>query len=318
MSRTYHATGTGSFTRAFEVRKDRSDLRKWNTNPDNLGRQELEPMHGATRADREGKITYEQAMELIKPGDKIRTPDGILHKVTAENKAELVGRLGATVSYPAKDFGRAKEGSNIIPRGTTKVYKGNLSTGTAKIDPKTGRAKGVSSGQRGKAGRITTEWQRKVNRALPFGILEGIGRGSKGTKIGFKPQVGPVSTYKASPNSKKTAIQEGKAESKGNAKLNARIAKVGGFAPKSSRAVVSRAYAARRAANAKQRAADKKAGIVKPVVKRGPRKPIPEGEIRSTTSTTGTNGARINAPKGRGNGPLQSRKGGRSGRGRSR
>lgn len=134
--------------------------------------------------------------------------------------------------------------------------------------------------------------------------------------MGFQ-KVGPTSTYKASPNSKNTQVKG----SKGNQKLNARTSKVGGFAPKSSRGVVTKAFAARRAANAKQRAADKKAGVVKPVQKRGPRQPVPKGETRSSTRVTGVNGARINAPRGKGNGPMRSdksRKGGRSGQGRSK
>lgn len=321
MSRTYHATGTGSFTRASEVRRDRSAIRQHNIEAANRGNQKAVPFHGATEEHPEGKLTYGEAQKVIRNGDKIRTPDGILHKVTAENRDELIGRLGATVIRPASNEGRAKAGSNIIPRGTIQVYKGNAKD--AKFN-KEGRIVVKGSGARGKAQRITSERQRMFNRALPFNVLQGIGQGSnnlnKGTGIGFQ-KVGPTTTYKASPNSKKTAIEG----SKGNQKLNTRVSKVGGFAPKSTRAQVTKAFAARRAAGAKQRAADKKAGITKPVVKRGPRKPIPEGEIRSTSRVTGTNGARINAPKGRGTGPLRvdksrnsSRKGGRSGRGRSK
>lgn len=303
MSRTYHATGTGSFTRAGEVRADRSALRQKNSDPNNAMSQELEPMHGATTSNREGTLTYEQAQKVIKNGDKIRTPDGILHKVTAENRNELIGRLGATVTTPAKDFGRAAKGKNVEQRGTTTVHKGNLSDGTAKIS---------KSGQRGAAPRVpNTKLGRAINQVLPKGILEGIGKGSK-TQLGaekgfgFKPQVGPVSTYRAGAKSKQTAI----AGSKGNTKLNTRISKVGGFAPKSSRATTTKAYAARRAANAKQRAADKKAGVVKPVQKRGPRQAPPAGTVRGTAKLKGVDGARINrAP---------TRKGGRSGQGRSK
>lgn len=318
MSRTYHATGTGSFTRASEVRRDRSALRQHNVDADNRGNQKAIPIHGATEEHPEGKLTYEQAQKVIRNGDKIRTPDGILHKVSAENRDELIGRLGATIYKPAANEGRAKAGSNIIPRGTTQTYKGNAKN--AKFN-KEGRIIVKGSGSKGKAQRITSESQRKLNQALPFNILQGIGQGSnnlnKGTGIGFQ-KVGPTSTYKASPNSKNTAI----GGSKGNQKLNTRVARVGGFAPKSTRAQMTKAYAARRAAGAKQRAADKAAGVVKPVQKRGPRAPLKEGEIRSSTRTTGTNGARINAPRGKGNGPLRSnnssRKGGRSGRGRSK
>jgi hypothetical protein len=321
MSRTYHATGTGSFTRASEVRRDRSAIRQHNVDAENRGNQKAVPYHGATEEHPEGKLTYEQAQKVIRNGDKIRTPDGILHKVTAENRDELIGRLGATVIKPAANEGRAKAGSNIVPRGTVQVYKGNAKN--AKFN-KEGRVVVKGSGARGKAQRITSESQRKMNQALPFNILQGIGQGSnrlnKGTGIGFQ-KVGPTTTYKASPNSKKTQISE----SKGNKKLNTRVAKVGGFAPKSTRAEMTKAFKARRDAGAKQRAADKAAGVVKPTQKRGSRKAAPEGEIRSTSRVTGVSGARINAPKGRGTGPMRvdesrnsSRKGGRSGRGRSK
>ena len=322
MSRTYHATGTGSFTQAGEVRRDRSSIRQHNVDAANRGNQKAVPIHGGTEEHPEGKITYQRAMEIIKAGDKIRTPDGILHKVTAENKAELVGRLGATIYKPAANEGRAKAGSNIIPRGTTQTFKGNAKD--AKFN-KDGRVVVKGSGARGQSKRITSESQRKMNQAVPFNILQGIGQGSnrlnKGTGLGFQ-RVGPTSTYRASPNSKKTAVEG----SKGNQKLNKRTAKVGGFAPKSTRAQMTKAFAARRADNAKKRAADKKSGVAKPVVKRGPRKAPPAGEIRSSSRTTGTDGARINAPRGRGTGPLRvkedsknsSRKGGRSGRGRSK
>ena len=326
MSRTYHATGTGSFTRASEVRRDRSAIRQHNVAAENRGKQKAVPYHGATEEHPEGKLTYAEAQKVIRNGDKIRTPDGVLHKVTAENRDELIGRLGATVIIPAKNDGRAKAGSNIIPRGSIKVYKGNAKD--AKFN-KEGRIVVKGSGMRGKAGRIKTETgplnDRTLNRILPFNILQGIGAGSnnlnKGTGLGFQ-KIGPETTYKPSPNSKNTAI----ASSKGNQKLSNRVSKVGGFAPKSSRAQVTKAFAARRAAGAKQRAADKKAGVVKPVVKRGPRKPIPEGEIRATSRVIGVNGARIDATKGKGTGPMRvkedsknsSRKGGRSGRGRSK
>lgn len=322
MSRTYHATGTGSFTRASEVRRDRSAIRQHNVDAANRGNQKAVPYHGATEEHPEGRLTYGEAQKVIRNGDKIRTPDGVLHKVTAENRDELIGRLGATVIKPAANEGRAKAGSNVIPRGTTQTYKGNAKD--AKFN-KEGRIVVKGSGSKGKAQRITSESQRKMNQALPFNILQGIGQGSnrlnKGTGIGFQ-KVGPTTTYKASPNSKNTAISG----SKGNQKLNTRVSKVGGFAPKSTRAQVTKAFAARRAAGAKQRAADKKAGVVKPVVKRGPRKAAPEGEIRATSRVTGVNGARINAPRGKGTGPMRlkedsknsSRKGGRSGRGRSK
>jgi hypothetical protein len=302
MSRTYHATGTGSFTRAYEVRADRSALRKYNQDPKNRMNQELEPMHGATTSNRGGTISYEEAQELIKNGDKIKTPDGVLHKVTAENRDELIGRLGATTVEPAKDFGRPAKGGNVEQRGTTKRYTGNLSDGSAKIS---------RGGQKGAASRVpNTKIGRAISNVLPKGILEGIGRGSKGTEVGFKPQKGPVSTYKASPNSKNTAIKAGQGESKGNAKLSARLSKAGGFAPRSSRSTVTKAFAARRAANAKQRAADKKAGVVRPVKPRGPRQQPPAGTTRSSGKLKGVQGARISG--------TGTRKGGRSGRGRSR
>jgi hypothetical protein len=306
MSRTYHATGTGSFTRAGEVRRDRSALRQFNQDPANRGNQKAIPIHGATSDNPEGKLTYEQAQKLIKNGDKIVTPDGEYHIVNAQNRDELIGRLGATVYIPAANEGRAKAGSNIIPRGTTKTYSGNAKN--AKFD-KNGRVQVKGSGARGKAQRITSEQQRLINKALPFNVLQGIGQGTnkinKGEGIGFQ-KVGPTSTYKPSGNAKNTAIKGG--ASKANQKLSTRLSKTGSFRPKSTRAQMTKAYAARRAAGAKQRAADKKAGIVKPTQKRGPRAPLPKGTIRGTGKLKGVNGARINAP----------RKGGRGGKGRSR
>ena len=140
-------------------------------------------------------------------------------------------------------------------------------------------------------------------------MLQGIGQGSnklnKGTGIGFQ-KIGPTSTYKASPNSKNTAITG----SKGNAKLNTRIAKVGGYAPKSSRSEVSKARTAGQRAREAKRASDKAAGIVKPVVKRGPRAQPPAGETRSTGKVKGGRGF-LGEIKG-------GRKGGRTGRGRSK
>ena len=311
MSRTWHATGTGSFTRAGEVRADRSALRDYNKNPANRLNQKSIPIHGATSGTgTEGKITYEQAQQLIKNGDKIRTPDGILHTVRADNRNELIGRLGAVITLPAKNEGRAPVGGNVIPRGTTVRWVGNAAD---KVINKDGTVQGKSGGQKGKAQRIddaNKPLQRKVNQALPLETLKGIGQGTnainKGQGIGFQ-KVGPTSTYKPSPNSKKTQTTS----SKGNAKLNTRIAKVGGFAPRSTRGQMTKAYAARRAANAKQRAADKKAGVQKPVQKRGPRAALPKGTIRSGGQLKGVQGARINRPN-------STRKGGRSGRGRSK
>ncbi len=311
MSRTWHATGTGSFTRAYEVRADRSALRQYNKNPANRLNQKEIPIHGAVSGSgTEGKITYERAQELIKNGDKIRTPDGILHKVTAENRDELIGRLGAVINVPAANEGRAKAGSNVIPRGKVLRYSGNVNDGKNKIG-KDGAVKPKTGGERGAARRINDKnpIERTVNQALPMGILQGIGQGTnrinKGEGIGFQ-KVGPTSTYKPSPNSSKTQIKG----SAGNAKLNTRTSKVGGFAPRSTRGQMTKAYAARRAANAKQRAADKKAGVQKPTQKRGPRAPLPKGTTRSGGTLKGVQGARINRPN-------NTRKGGRSGRGRS-
>lgn len=310
MSRTYHATGTGSFTRAFEVRADRSALRQYNQNPANRMNQELEPMHGATRTNREGTITYEEAQQIIKNGDKIKTPDGILHKVTAENRDELIGRLGATLERPAKDFGRAAKGGNVQRRGSVEVFRGNLSnpkSTKAKIG-KDGKVIGEKRGQKGAAQRTAnTPIARNIAQVLPTGILEGIGRGSSlgragrkdGTgEFGFKPQVGPVSTYKPSPNSKNTQIKTGRAESKGNTKLNTRAGKVGGFLPRSSKSIVGSARSAKIKQNAKDRAANKAAGVKSTPRKRGPSS-SPAGTKRSTTV-------------------IPPRKGGRSGQGRSK
>lgn len=310
MSRTWHATGTGSFTRASEVRADRSALRQYNKNPNNRLNQKEIPIHGAVSGSgTEGKITYEQALQMIKNGDKVITPDGKYHTVRADNREELIGRLGATINLPAPNEGRASKG-NIVPRGKVLRYQGNLKDGKAKIG-KDGRVKPTSSGgARGKATRLVKEEQRIVNRALPIGILQGIGQGTnrinKGQGIGFQ-KIGPTSTYKASPNSKKTETKN----SAGNTKLNTRIAKVGGFSPRSTRGEMTKAYAARRAANAKQRAADKKAGVQRPVQKRGPRQALPKGTTRVGGTLKGVQGARINRPN-------NTRKGGRSGEGRSR
>jgi preprotein translocase subunit YajC len=271
MSRTYHATGTGSFTRAFEVRRDRSKLRDFNEDPNNLTKQEVAPMFGATREHREGRISFEEAMELIRPGDKIRTPDGILHKVTAANKAELVGRLGATVTRYA-DGKNARGQQN---RGRTEVYRGNLNK-NAKIDPKTGRAKPADV----KVERSTKAPKDGVPR-LSANFLFGVGAGTPAGQtgqLGFRTRtLGPQSTYKTSPNSRKTEIKQGQKESKGNTKLRARQAR-GGVLPKATPTKNSKAARTARA---------KAAGL---------RKMIKTG--RAT-----------------GNGP---RKGGRSGRGRSR
>lgn len=310
MSRTWHATGTGSFTRAAEVRKDRSALRQYNQDPANRLNQKAVPIHGAvTGTGTEGKITYEQAQKLIKNGDKIRTPDGILHTVRADNRDELIGRLGAVITLPAANEGRAT-GGNVIPRGSVIRYEGNAQD--KKIN-KDGTVQGKSGGQRGAAQRIDDQknpLQRTVNQAVPLEVLKGIGQGTnrinKGQGIGFQ-KVGPTSTYKQSPNSKKTQTSA----SKGNTKLNTRITKVGGFAPRSTRGQMTKAYAARRAANAKQRAADKKAGVQKPAQKRGPRQALPKGTIRAGGTLKGVQGARINRPN-------NTRKGGRSGRGRSK
>jgi hypothetical protein len=313
MSRTWKATGTGSFTRASEVRRDRSAIRKHNSAAENRMNQKAVPIHGATEANPEGTLTYEQAQKTIRNGDKVTTPDGITHTVRASNRDELIGRLGATIIRPAKDDGRVQAGKNTVPRGRVERYTGNLSKG-AKIDPKTGRAKPKDGGSgSGRATRIVTPQQRNINQVLPFGVLQGIGQGTnrlnKGTGIGFQ-KVGPTSTYKASPNSKNTATQG----SKGNTKLNTRISKVGGYAPKSSRSEVSKARTAGQRAREAKRASDKKSGVVKPVVKRGPRKPLPEGTVRATGKV----------PKGQQRirgflGEIKGgRKGGRSGRGRSK
>lgn len=305
MSRTYHATGTGSFTRAKDVRSDRSSLRAYNKDPKNRMNQELEPMHGATSSSRRGAISYEEAQKLIKNGDKIKTPDGQLHKVTAQNRDELIGRLGATIQNPAKDFGRAAKGGNKESRGTIERHTGNLSNGTAKVS---------KGGQKGQVDRVpNTKLGKAINAVLPKGILEGIGRGTGpvgSVDLGFKPQVGPTSTYKAGTNSKNTAIKAGRAESKGNTKLNVRGSKVGGFAPRSSRSVVTKAFADKRKANQKQRDADKKAGVVKTVKPRGPRKAPPAGTLRSSGKLKNIKGARTSKPT--------PRKGGRSGEGRSK
>ena len=310
MSRTYHATGTGSFTRAGEVRSDRSSIRQHNVNAENRLNQKAVPIHGATEANPDGTLTHEQAQQVIRNGDRIKTPDGVLHKVTAENRDELIGRLGATITRPAANDGRVKAGKNVVPRGKVERYTGNVSKPAkgSTINPKTGRVVPKDGGAKsGKATRLETPQQRNINQVLPLGVLSGIGQGSnkinKGTGIGFQ-QVGPVSTYKASPNSKNTAITG----SKGNAKLNTRIAKTGGFAPKSSKSVLNKAFADRRKANQKQRDANKKAGIKAPVKPRGPRKPLPEGTVRSTKVLRNVDGARIS----------RSRKGGRSGEGRSK
>jgi hypothetical protein len=313
MSRTYHATGTGSFTRAGEVRSDRSSIRQYNISAENRLNQKAVPIHGATEANPEGTLTHEQAQQVIRNGDRIKTPDGVLHKVTAENRDELIGRLGATITRPAANDGRVKAGKNVVPRGRVERYTGNISKG-AKINPKTGRVVPKDGGAKGgKATRLVTPQQRNLNQVLPLGVLQGIGQGSnklnKGTGIGFQ-KVGPTLTYKASPNSKNTAITG----SKGNSKLSTRVGKVGGYAPKSSRSAVSTARTAGQRAREAKRASDKAAGVVKPVVKRGPRAQPPAGEIRSTGKPA-KGQPRIGGALGEIKG---GRKGGRTGRGRSK
>jgi hypothetical protein len=316
MSRTWKATGTGSFTRADEVRRDRSAIRQHNQKAENRLNQKAVPIHGATEANPEGTLTHEQAQQVIRNGDKITTPDGIQHIVRASNREELIGRLGATITRPAANDGRVKAGKNMVPRGRVERYTGNVSKPAkgSTINPKTGRVVPKDGGAKsGKATRVETPQQRNLNQVLPFGVLQGIGQGSnklnKGTGIGFQ-KIGPTSTYKASPNSKNTAITG----SKGNTKLNTRIAKVGGYAPKSSRSVVSTARTAGQRAREAKRASDKAAGIVKPVVKRGPRAQPPAGEIRSTGKPA-KGQPRIRGFLGEIKG---GRKGGRTGRGRSK
>ena len=300
MSRTWHATGTGSFTRAFEVRADRSALRQYNKDPKNVMNQEVEPMHGATTSNREGTINHSDARDVIRNGDKIRTPDGILHVVRASNREELIGRLGATIQRPAKDFGRSAPNSNVQSRGSVEVFKGNANTAKKNKD---GTVQGKTRGQKGQAPRDTGN----LPKFLSMGMLEAIGRGSSlgragrtGGEIGFKGQVGPTSTYKPSPNSKNTQIQKGQNESKGNTKLNTRAEKTGGFLPRSSKSVLAKAKGDKLKQNVKDRAARKASGVKSTPRPRKPSAPKLFGEQSSTT--------RLPSP----------RKGGRSGQGRSK
>lgn len=309
MSRTWHATGTGSFTRAYEVRADRSALRNYNKDPKNALKQELEPMHGATRSSREGTINHEDAREMIRNGDKIRTPDGILHVVRESNREELIGRLGATIQRPAKNSGIAAKGSNVQQRGSVSVYKGNAADKKKNSD---GTVKVPSRGQKGAAPRsgpnpfsfLSVENLMAVGRGSSFGRA---GKKDGAGTFGIKNQLGPTSTYKPSPNSKNTQIQKGQSESKGNTKLNTRAEKTGGFLPRSSKSVVGAAGRAKLTQNAKDRAANKAAGIKPaPRAPRGPSTKALPSTIRSTTRIN----LKPNTPK--------PRKGGRSGEGRSK
>ena len=306
MSRTWHATGTGSFTRAFEVRADRSALRNYNKDPKNALKQELEPMHGATRSNREGTITHDDAREMIRNGDKIRTPDGILHVVRESNREELIGRLGATIERPAKNSGIAAKGSNVQQRGSVSVYKGNAAEKKKNPD---GTVKVPSRGQKGAAPRtgafpfLSVENLKAVSRGSSLGRA---GRKDGSGTFGIKNQLGPTSTYKPSPNSKNTQIQKGQSESKGNTKLNTRAEKTGGFLPRSSKSVVGAAGRAKLTQNAKDRAANKAAGIKSTPRPRQPSAP----KLFGTKSSTTRINLKPNTPK--------PRKGGRSGQGRSK
>lgn len=227
MSRTYHATGTGSFTQAGEVRADRRATRLANQGK-GLAQVDV-AMHGATQQHPLGKISYEEAQELIKNGDKIRTPDGKLHIVRANNRDELIGRLGAVVETV-----RPQTNPLQPPQRTIIEHKGNLSKpNTVKREQKielTQSRKSIKSvGLKNPQMRVST-----TNKTLRL--------------LGPNVRIMPNSTYKPSKNSKKTEIKE----SAGNKKLRANQAK-GGLRPKAIRTARADNLAKKRARNERNR-----------------------------------------------------------------
>lgn len=300
MSRTYHATGTGSFTRAGEVRADRRATRLANKGEALIVKDTA--MFGATSEHPEGRISYEEAQKLIRNGDRIRTPDGKLHTVRASNRDELIGRLGGVITTTVPSRNPLQP-----PQTRTVEYRGNRSKPqTVKIVPRIeqiGTKKNTQSfGLKTPRLRVsTTQRTQKI----------------------FRPNVKiqPRSTYKPSRNSKKTETKL----SRGNAKLRTNQ-RQGGLRPKAIRSARADNLAKKRATNARNREFVK--GLISAASKvRGPRtaggtrapKAAKAGaksskastkSVKARTSKSGSKPAKAGASK--------SRKGGRSGRGRSR
>jgi hypothetical protein len=258
MSRTYHATGTGSFTRAGEVRADRRATRLANKGQALIAKDAA--MFGGTSEHPEGRISYEEAQKLIKNGDKIRTPDGKLHIVNAKNRDELIGRLGAVVTKTAEQRNPLQP-----PQRTIVEHRGNLSK------PQTVQ----------RVQKVEQVGTKKTERS--FGLKNPQMRVSttqRAAKI-YRPDVKiqPRSTYKPSKNSKKTEVKE----SIGNKRLRSNQAK-GGLRPKAIRSARADNLAKKRATSARGREFVK--GLISAASKaRGPR------------TTAGSKPARQSAPR---------------------
>lgn len=322
MSRTYHATGTGSFTRAGEVRADRRATRLANKGQALIAKDAA--MFGATSEHPEGRISYEEAQKLIKNGDKIRTPDGKLHIVNAKNRDELIGRLGAVVTKMGEQRNPLQP-----PQRTIVEHKGNLSK------PQTvQRVQKVE--QLG-----TKKTERSFGLKNPQMRLSTTQRAAKIYRPDVKIQ--PRSTYKPSRNSKKTEVKQ----SVGNKRLRSNQAK-GGLRPKAIRSARADNLAKKRATGERNRQFVK--GLISAASKvRGPRttagsRPARQSTPRPSNRATKAPVAKATAPKAtrqkapaakapaksvapktsRGSSKTakqsapKSRKGGRSGRGRSK
>jgi hypothetical protein len=273
MSRTYHATGTGSFTRAGEVRSDRANTRRMNAGQALIKRDAA--MFGGTHEHPEGKISYEEAQKIIKNGDKIKTPDGKIHIVTAKNRDELIGRLGADVEKPM-----AQTNPLMPPQRQIITYRGNLSKpDKVKIDRKvelTNTKKTEQSfGLKNPRLRVST-----TQRALKLLPLDGSVR------------VNPRSKYAPSRNSKKTEMKN----SATNRTLRTKQAS-GSLRPKAIRTARADRLAKKRAENARQREAAK-APATKSVAPKTSRASAPRGTATRATAPRGgsSRGAAPKAP----------------------
>ncbi len=117
--KVYHATGHGGFTEAGLARGDRAQAKR-----DRKGQaiHENEAMFGATRNAPEGQMTAKQAMERLPNGTVVKvSPTDKGTKLTAENRAKVLGTVNKQVFYP----GVAKK-SGDLNRGTIKTFKGNI------------------------------------------------------------------------------------------------------------------------------------------------------------------------------------------------
>lgn len=302
MSRTWHATGTGSFTRASEVRADRRQTRLLNKGQALIERDVA--MFGATHENPTGKITYEEAQKMIKNGDKIRTPDGKLHTVRANNRDELIGRLGAVIEQVSPQRNPLQP-----PQRTVVTYRGNLSKpDKVKIERKSELTntnktlRSYGTADKGKLRVSTTNRTQKIFR-------EGV-------------RINPRSKYIPSRNSKKTETKNA-----GNTRLRTKQA-FGGLRPKAIRSARADNLIKKRAFNRDQREAFAKAAKAQATKAQSARTSIPKpvsapkspaASKPRASSTKGASKARTSRPAKSGSKKDSStRKGGRNGRGRSR